>query len=117
MVKKETLASNLSLFSRKKDIFWLVWRPKKLWPDGLGKLLMKKNWIGSITLLLSILLIGVYQADLGLFPKWFSEQKESNADSLSTPKEQFLYGINVTGLNIVEGTVAKNQTLATLPDH
>jgi murein DD-endopeptidase MepM/ murein hydrolase activator NlpD len=75
---------------------------------------MKKNWIGSITLLLSILLIGVYQADLGLFPKWFSEQKESNADSLSTPKEQFLYGINVTGLNIVEGTVAKNQTLATL---
>ena len=88
--------------------------PKKLWPDGLGKLLMKKNWIGSITLLLSILLIGVYQADLGLFPKGFSEQQESNADSLSTPKEQFLYGINVTGLNIVEGTVAKNQTLATL---
>ncbi len=75
---------------------------------------MKKNWIGSITLLLSILLIGVYQTDLGLFPKWFSGQKESNADSLSTPKEQFLYGINVTGLNIVEGTVAKNQTLATL---
>ena len=75
---------------------------------------MKKNWIGSITLLLSILLIGVYQADLGLFPNWFSEQKESSADSLSTPKEQFLYGINVTGLNIVEGTVAKNQTLATL---
>ncbi len=75
---------------------------------------MKKNWIGSIALLLSILLIGVYQADLGLFPKWFSAQKESNTDSLSTPKEQFLYGINVTGLNIVEGTVAKNQTLATL---
>ena len=75
---------------------------------------MKKNWIGSITLLLSILLIGVYQADLGLFPKWFSEQKGSNTDSLSIPKEQFLYGINVTGLNIVEGTVAKNQTLATL---
>ena len=75
---------------------------------------MKKNWIGSITLLLSILLIGVYQADLGLFPNWFSEQTESSADSLSTPKEQFLYGINVTGLNIVEGTVAKNQTLATL---
>ena len=56
----------------------------------------------------------MYQTDLGLFPKWFSGQKESNADSLSTPKEQFLYGINVTGLNIVEGTVAKNQTLATL---
>ena len=30
MVKKEPLASNLSLFSRKKDIFWLVWRPKKI---------------------------------------------------------------------------------------
>jgi hypothetical protein len=75
---------------------------------------MKKNWIGSITLLLSILLIGVYQTDLGLFPKWFSGQKESTADSLSAPKQQFLYGINVTGLNIVEGTVAKNQTLATI---
>jgi len=88
--------------------------PKKLWPDGLGDLQMKKNWIGSITLLLSILLIGVYQTDLGLFPNWFSAQKESNADSLAAPKEQFLYGINVTGLNIVEGTVAKNQTLATI---
>ena len=75
---------------------------------------MKKNWIGSITLLVSILLIGVYQTDLGLFHNWFSGQKESTADSLSAPKQQFLYGINVTGLNIVEGTVAKNQTLATI---
>ena len=75
---------------------------------------MKKNWIGSITLLLSIFLIGVYQTDLGLFPKWFSGQQETNADSLSAPREQFLYGINVSGLQIVEGTVAKNQTLATL---
>jgi murein DD-endopeptidase MepM/ murein hydrolase activator NlpD len=75
---------------------------------------MKKNWIGSITLLLSILLIGVYQTDLGLIPNWISGKKESTADSLSAPKQQFLYGINVTGLNIVEGTVAKNQTLATL---
>ena len=75
---------------------------------------MKKNWIGSITLLLSILLIGVYQTDLGLFPNWISGQEESKTDSLFTSKDQFLYGINVTGLNIVEGTVAKNQTLATL---
>ncbi len=75
---------------------------------------MKKNWIGSITLLLSILLIGVYQTDLELFPNWISGQEESKTDSLFTSKDQFLYGINVTGLNIVEGTVAKNQTLATL---
>ena len=75
---------------------------------------MKKNWIGSITLLLSILLIGWYQIDLGLFPNWFSGQKESKADSLSSPTEALLYGINVTGLNIVEGTVKKNQTLSTL---
>jgi murein DD-endopeptidase MepM/ murein hydrolase activator NlpD len=75
---------------------------------------MKKNWIGSIALLLSTLLIGVYQTDLGGLPNWLSGQEESKTDSLFTSKDQFLYGINVTGLNIIEGTVAKNQTLATL---
>jgi hypothetical protein len=75
---------------------------------------MKKNWIGSITLLLSIVLILVYQKDLGLFPGLFPAQDQSNSDSVASNPDKFLYGINVSGLQIVEGTVAKNQTLATL---
>jgi murein DD-endopeptidase MepM/ murein hydrolase activator NlpD len=75
---------------------------------------MKKKWIGSIALLLSILLIVVYQKDLGMVSHLFSPQDKSKPDSLSSTTENFLYGINVSGLNIVQGTVAKNQTLATL---
>lgn len=75
---------------------------------------MKKKWIGSIALLLSILLIVVYQKDLGMVSYLFSPQDKSKPDSLSSTAEKFLYGINVSGLNIVQGTVAKNQTLATL---
>jgi murein DD-endopeptidase MepM/ murein hydrolase activator NlpD len=75
---------------------------------------MKKNWIGSIALLLSIALILVYQKDLGLFPGLFPPQDQSSSDSVATNPDKFLYGINVSGLQIVEGTVAKNQTLATL---
>jgi len=75
---------------------------------------MKKNWIGSIALLLSIVLILVYQKDLGLFPRLFPAQDQSNSDSVASNPDKFLYGINVSGLQIVEGTVAKNQTLATL---
>jgi murein DD-endopeptidase MepM/ murein hydrolase activator NlpD len=75
---------------------------------------MKKNWIGSIALLLSIVLILVYQKDLGLFPGFFSTQDQSSRDSVASNPDKFLYGINVSGLQIVEGTVAKNQTLATL---
>ena len=75
---------------------------------------MKKKWIGSIALLLSILLIVVYQKDLGMVSHLFSPQDKSKPDSLSSTAEKFLYGINVSGLNIVQGTVAKNQTLATL---
>jgi hypothetical protein len=66
---------------------------------------MKKNWIGSIALLLSIVLILVYQKDLGLFPGLFSSQDQSTTDSLASNPDKFLYGINVRGLKIVEGTV------------
>jgi murein DD-endopeptidase MepM/ murein hydrolase activator NlpD len=37
-----------------------------------------------------------------------------DSTDIQTEKEVFLYGINVTGLSIVEGTVSKNQTLASI---
>lgn len=39
----------------------------------------------------------------------------SETDSLAVdPNAKFLYGIDVTGLNIIEGTVARNQTLGSI---
>lgn len=75
---------------------------------------MKKKWIGYITLLLSVLLIGLYQKELGMLPASFFGEAKQSSDSLSIEKDSYLYGIKVTGLHIVEGTVAKNQTLSTL---
>lgn len=39
---------------------------------------------------------------------------QSDSTAIGIPKDVYLYGINVTGLNIVEGTVSRNQTLATI---
>jgi len=75
---------------------------------------MKKKWIGYLTLLLSVLLIGLYQKELGILPSYFFGGASEQSDSLSVEKDRYLYGIKVTGLHIIEGTVAKNQTLATL---
>lgn len=87
---------------------------KNRWSPPIDLLLMKKKWIGFIALLFSTLLILVYQKDLRGFSRLFTTQDKSTKDSLAFNAEKFLYGINVSGLHIVEGTVAKNQTLATL---
>ena len=43
------------------------------------------------------------------------EDQISEADSLTIdPNAKFLYEIDVTGLNIIEGTVARNQTLGSI---
>jgi murein DD-endopeptidase MepM/ murein hydrolase activator NlpD len=49
---------------------------------------------------------------LPLFSK--TETTPVNQIEETAPKEVFLYGINVTGLNIVEGTVSRNQTLGSI---
>lgn len=77
---------------------------------------MNKKWIVPVTFLL-IFGIGTalktYPPLLSVFLA-FSERPVE--DSLVNQKEKdvFLYGINVTGLNIIEGKVTKNQTLATI---
>ena len=77
---------------------------------------MKKKWIGAAALLFTLGAAALFQIT-PINSNFFSSQiEESSADSLliQPKKSVFLYGIDVTGLNIVEGTVSKNQTLATL---
>jgi len=75
---------------------------------------MKKIWIGIVAL---VIVIGA-ASSLQFFSLPFQAEKEPEIveppliDSLSN--QVFLYGINVTGLNIVEGTVSKNQTLGSI---
>lgn len=75
---------------------------------------MKKIWIGIVVLIIAI---GA-ASSLQFFSLPFQTEKEPETveppliDSLSN--QVFLYGINVTGLNIVEGTVSKNQTLGSI---
>lgn len=75
---------------------------------------MNKRWILAASLLLTLSAAAVFQ--------YFGFSLESKP--LPSPTEElvvedvseevYLYGINVTGLNIVEGKVSKNQTLATI---
>ncbi|RAI83913.1 peptidoglycan DD-metalloendopeptidase family protein [Algoriphagus yeomjeoni] len=75
---------------------------------------MKKIWIGIVALVITI---GA-ASSLQFFDLPFQKEKEAEIveppliDSLEN--QVFLYGINVTGLNIVEGTVSKNQTLGSI---
>jgi murein DD-endopeptidase MepM/ murein hydrolase activator NlpD len=75
---------------------------------------MNKKWIGMAALFVAIGAGAVFQIDN--FRRNSTEADTITADSTyaSQEKEVFLYGINVTGLNIVEGTVSKNQTLASI---
>ncbi|MBC6368881.1 peptidoglycan DD-metalloendopeptidase family protein [Algoriphagus sp. AK58] len=77
---------------------------------------MKKIWIGLVALLLTLGATAVFQNHLPFLSGPRSETEKPIEDSLliEPQKEVFLYGINVTGLNIIEGTVSKNQTLATI---
>ena len=72
--------------------------------------------MGLSGLILLICAIVTYQFEpsflIGLIP----EKEKTTTDSLLIKEKQevYLYGINVTGLNIIEGKVTKNQTLATI---
>jgi murein DD-endopeptidase MepM/ murein hydrolase activator NlpD len=76
---------------------------------------MNNKWIGISALALTLAAGAVFQLT-NRTETSSSDQMISTADSteIEKQKEVFLYGINVTGLNIVEGTVSKNQTLASI---
>jgi len=75
---------------------------------------MKKIWLGIAAIVIAI---GA-ASSLQIFNLPF--QKEQEAEIVEPPlldslaNQVFLYGINVTGLNIIEGTVSKNQTLGSI---
>lgn len=74
---------------------------------------MKKIWIGTSALVLTFGVVSYLQYfSSPLIPK--TETIPVKEFIETAPKEVFLYGINVTGLNIVEGTVSKNQTLGSI---
>lgn len=74
---------------------------------------MKKIWIGIAALLLTLgVATSLQYFSLPLFSK--TETTPVKEIKETAPKEVFLYGINVTGLNIVEGTVSRNQTLGSI---
>ena len=76
---------------------------------------MNNKWIGIAALFIALGAAAIFQ--IGKFTASpLPEESLAATDSTELEKEKvvFLYGINVTGLDIVEGTVAKNQTLATL---
>jgi hypothetical protein len=77
---------------------------------------MKNKWVGIAALVLTVCAVAAFQINAPLFKNLFTETQEITIDSLAkeSAKEVFLYGINVTGLNIVEGKVSKNQTLASI---
>lgn len=76
---------------------------------------MNNKWIGIAALALTLGAGAIFQ----ISKESQSEQPDplaiaADSAALQKEKEVFLYGINVTGLNIVEGTVSKNQTLASI---
>jgi len=77
---------------------------------------MNKKWIfRSAFLLVVCVVIGIriYPTFLtGILP--FSDQQTEDSLSKELNEDTFLYGLNVTGLHIIEGKVSKNQTLATI---
>jgi murein DD-endopeptidase MepM/ murein hydrolase activator NlpD len=77
---------------------------------------MKNKWVGIAALVLTVCAVAAFQINAPLFKNLFTQNQEITIDSLAKEpaKEIFLYGINVTGLNIVEGKVSKNQTLASI---
>ena len=75
---------------------------------------MNKKWIGIAALFISLGVAALFQIDSYRRNSNEAEGIASDSASVAQEKEVFLYGINVTGLNIVEGTVSKNQTLASI---
>lgn len=75
---------------------------------------MNNKWIGVIALVVTLGVGAMFQyGDFNRIPE-SEEISEIDSTAQALEKQIFLYGINVTGLNIVEGTVSKNQTLGSI---
>jgi murein DD-endopeptidase MepM/ murein hydrolase activator NlpD len=75
---------------------------------------MNTKRISIAAILLTLLTAAFFQKNP--FSNTSLDQEKTYSDSLisNAKKSVFLYGIDVTGLNIIEGKVSKNQTLATI---
>ena len=76
---------------------------------------MNNRWIGATALFLTIAVVAIFR--FGNFTSNSENENDSlaiDSTGINQEKQIFLYGINVTGLNIVEGTVSKNQTLGSI---
>ncbi|MBN3521427.1 peptidoglycan DD-metalloendopeptidase family protein [Algoriphagus lutimaris] len=75
---------------------------------------MNKRWIVVASVVLTFGAAAIFQ-QYGNSPESNTKQEPTEEVPVEeVSNEVYLYGINVTGLNIVEGTVSKNQTLATI---
>jgi murein DD-endopeptidase MepM/ murein hydrolase activator NlpD len=77
---------------------------------------MNKKWIVPVALILIFCAVAAIQINFPFLGRLLPISEKTESDSLlnESKKEVFLYGMNVTGLNIIEGKVSKNQTLATI---
>ena len=76
---------------------------------------MKNKWIGIVTLLIAIAAAYSFHVFDSSSNQNFDTTEDENFEINSAVETRtFLYGIDVTGLNIIEGTVAKNQTLGSI---
>jgi murein DD-endopeptidase MepM/ murein hydrolase activator NlpD len=76
---------------------------------------MNNKWIGIAALVLTLGAGTIFQiSERSKSPQDVQLTTTADSTAIEKEKEIFLYGINVTGLNIVEGTVSKNQTLASI---
>lgn len=78
---------------------------------------MNKKWIGMVALVGSLgaaAFFQITQNSLGFYEPNQGLKELSDSAKVVNQAKVFLYGIDVTDLNIVEGKVSKNQTLATI---
>jgi murein DD-endopeptidase MepM/ murein hydrolase activator NlpD len=75
---------------------------------------MNTKWIGATALFLTLGAGAIFQIGKNTGANSTEDIETIDSTGIEKEKEVFLYGINVTGLNIIEGTVSKNQTLGSI---
>jgi murein DD-endopeptidase MepM/ murein hydrolase activator NlpD len=75
---------------------------------------MNTKWIGATALFLMLGAGTIFQIGKNTGANSTEDTETTDSTGIDKVKEVFLYGINVTGLNIIEGTVSKNQTLGSI---
>jgi murein DD-endopeptidase MepM/ murein hydrolase activator NlpD len=76
---------------------------------------MNNKWLGLLGLAIILAAFYYFSDRSNIDIDTSLDDQVSETDSLAVdPNAKFLYGIDVTGLNIIEGTVARNQTLGSI---